>query len=236
MGTGRRPDPRRKKITHAHSTYMEVPNKTKHGGWKAGELYGLYCHHVGHTKPCADDVTNGALKCQYCEAGFNSEFRAYLPLWDREYQLRHVLIGEDFFEAADRIPFRGVVTLSRDASKRSPLRVSDEAMMVRLLPDGPPWDKPVNMLAICLTLWKDDALARWMSIPQPTTPAEKKATPTRSDGQPFSPMTAAAARRFAPPAKAPEPSLLGDAGDAVLRNAVAGKPSTNGHHKRKREE
>lgn len=232
MGRGRRPDPQKRKTVHQHSEYLAVDNKTKAGGWKAGEVYGLYCHHVGHTKPCVDDVTQGGLKCSLCEAGFDQVFRAYMPLWDREYQLRHVLVGEDFFEAADRIPFRHPLTLSRAASKRAPLRVSDEPMMVRLLPDGPPWDKPVNMLAVCLTLWKDDALSRWCMLDKTPTVSDTAVSPTKSDGKPFSPMTAAAARRFAaPPTVEGVDKALDDVQKRLLQRAAKTKAGTNGSGK-----
>ena len=232
MATGRKPDPRKRKTVHQHSEYLPVPNKTKAGGWKAGEVYGLYCHHAGHTRPCLDDVTKGALECPLCTARFDLIYRAYMPLWDREYQLRHVLIGEDFFEAADRIPFRHPLTLARDANKRSPLRVSDEPMMVRVLPDGPPWDKPVDMLSICLTLWKDDVLSKWMVGNRAALEDVKKETPLKSDGRPFGPMTAAAARRFAPPPTVESAEVALDEVTARLKKKAAGmKPSTNGNGK-----
>ena len=233
MARGRRPDPSRRKSCHQHSETLSVPNKTKAGGWKAGDLYGLYCHHVGHTKPCFDDITRGGLECSYCKAGFDQVYRAYMPLWDREYQLRHVLIGEDFFEAADRIPFRHPVTLSRDASKRAPLRVSDEPMMVRLLPDGPPWNQPVDMLAICLTLWKDDNLSRWMMLDK--TPKQNRGALPADTGQGDGLKTEykAAARRWAPPANN-EPHAIGDVANEATKKAIeASQPSSNGKHKLK---
>lgn len=234
MGRGRRPDPRKRKVAHASSTYLEVPNKTKAGGWKAGEVYGLYCHHVGNTKPCADDVTNGGLECSYCKLGIDQVFRAYLPLWDRDYNLRHVLIGQDVFEAADRIPFRHTMTLSRALASRAPLVVNDEPLFVRLLPDGPPWNAPVDMLTICLTLWNDDPITQWLKLEKLPTAVEKGNEQLKSNGEKFGPMTAAAARRFAPPVKPEEPSSVDDAAREALRKMVASaKPSGNGSHKPK---
>jgi hypothetical protein len=56
------------------------------------------------------------------------------------------------------------------------------------------------MLAVCLTLWKDLALAKWFEHELKEVPSDNPLSLTKSDGQPFGPMTAAAARRFASPA------------------------------------
>lgn len=233
MAKGQRPDPRKRKSVHAHSTYLEVKNGTKVGGWKAGELYGCYAHHVGHTKPCVDSITEGALKCTLCEAGFPQVFRAYLPLWDREYQLRHVLIGEEFFEATDRIAFRHPLTLSRVASMRSPLKCSDEPMMVRALPDGSPWDKEVEMLSVCLTIWKDETLARWVNLDKSIKASDNPLSLKKSDGKPFSPEYQAAARRAEQLAKASEPPLLADPVNRLITHVAETTHNGNGKPKPK---
>ena len=146
--------------------------------------------------------------------------------------MRHVLIGEDMFEAVDRIPFRHPLTLSRKASMRSPLTVSDEPMMVRAVPESTPWDKPVNMLAICLTLWKDDDLSRWFAIDRAEAMREASEPPLKSDGKPFSPPYAAAARRYAPPVKPEATRPASDEVDRLLKHAheasVNGKPKPKG--------
>lgn len=161
MATGKRPDARRRKTTHPHSTAFKVPCGTKECGYKAGEMFGCYTHRTHAAQPCVFDLTSGALQCPFCETNQASEWRGYVPIWDRDFTLRHALIGEAYFESVDLIPWHAQVVLSRAKNPISPLVIREEKMLTRELPNKAPWKDNVNMLAVCLTLWRNDALTRW---------------------------------------------------------------------------
>lgn len=167
MATGKRPDPRRRKTRHPHSNNFTVKCGEKHPGYKAGEMFGCYTHRTFAAQPCIYDITNGALQCPYCAAGLIPEWRGYVPIWDRDWALRHALIGEAYFETVDVIPFHAQVELSRGKNPISPLVIRQQAGMLRELPQRDPWKLEVNMLAVCLTLWKCDALTQWVEKNQP---------------------------------------------------------------------
>lgn len=187
MATGKKPDPKRAKAKHAHATYLKVGNGQQECGYKAGEIYGCYGHRTHAHQPCVLDITEGAISCPYCSAKMVPEWRGYLPVWDRDWTLRYCLIGEDHFPSADAIPHRAQVVISRAKNPISPLVVREELKLTRQLPDRPPWSEPVDMLSICLGLWKDAELSRWVEANktaaktdraaaevQPIDPSEKK--------------------------------------------------------------
>jgi hypothetical protein len=230
MARGKKPDPRKRKTAHPHSTHFKVLNKQRRGAWCAGEVFGCYTHRTHASSPCLDDLTEGALSCPYCKAGVECSWRGYLPVWDEDFQLCHALFGESMFEVLDMIPFRHPLTISRAAPVRSPLLIRAEPMLSRQLPDRSPWSEPVDILPILLTLWKCDELTVWYTRNPPA--ASAKPTPVKSDGKPFSPMTAAAAKKYTPPES---PSAAAEEDYDAVRNRlkqVARKlpASSNGHH------
>ena len=185
MSKGKAPDPKRRRKTHAHASYLAVKCGQKEAGYKAGELYGCYTHRTFAAQPCVADITNGELKCAWCASQMISEWRGYVPVWDRDWTLRYVLIGEDYYESVNAIPLHAQIAISRAKNPISPLVVREELSMTRKLPDRPPWKEPVDMLEICLTLWQQDALTRWIlshreapnaaeEVKQPEAAAEKK--------------------------------------------------------------
>lgn len=161
MATGKKPDPRKRKIQQPHASYLKVANGTKEPGYKAGELFGCYGHRTHANQPCRFDITDGALQCAYCGAGMVAEWRGYVPVWDRDWVLRYVLVNEEYFLSVDAIPIGAQVVMSRAKNPISPLVMRQETCLTRVLPDREPFSKPVNMLEICLLLWKDEALNRW---------------------------------------------------------------------------
>lgn len=167
MATGKRPDPRRRKNPHQHATYLKVGNGQQECGYKAGEIFGCYGHRTYAHMPCMLDLTDGEQSCPYCAARLVPEFRAYVPIWDRDWTLRYCLIGEDHFDSTDVIPHRAQVVVSRAKNPISPLVVREEIKLVRQLPDRAPWSDKVDMLAICLTLWKDPEVVQWYSKAKP---------------------------------------------------------------------
>jgi hypothetical protein len=140
-------------------------------------------------------MTETELQCPYCAAGLIPEWRGYVPLWDRDWVLRYVLIGEELFESVDIIPHRAQVKITRAKNPISPLVVRQETMLTRPLPDDEKFRVAVDMLAICLTLWKCDALTQWFRRNPPKKAELPKGTAVRPNGQPFSPYMQAAAKK-----------------------------------------
>lgn len=234
MASGKKPDPRRKKTHAPHSTYMKVENGKKIGAWMAGELYGCYAHRTYATQPCIANITDDALPCPLCAGGLIPEWRGYVPLWDVDWTLKHVLINEEYYESVNAIPFRAKVSVSRAKNPISPLVVREEVMLTRELPAGSPWTCPVVMLPICLTLWKQPELTRWCEAnrllamgPQcaepaaPSKPIKMPAPAVKKTGKPYTAPNKDGAELVNIPAIA----------ERLKAVAMKGETSTNGKHK-----
>lgn len=234
MGSGKKPDPRRKKFQAPHSTYLKVECGKTYGGWSAGEYYGCYAHRVGNTKPCCANITDDAMECPYCVSGMEAVWRAWVPVWDVDWTLRHVLIGEEIAPSVDAIPFRAKVSLSRHKNPISPMVVREDAKSVnRELPAVLPWAWPVPMLAVCLVLWDIPALTRWCEDKN-LLALGAPAAPTLPDAKPIKmPAKANVAKAF----KASEVkeievgALLNGTLNRVKALEAAGKVTPNGKHK-----
>lgn len=163
MARGRKPDPSKKKIQQPHASYLKVTCGTKEPGYKAGEMYGCYGHRTHANQPCVSDITECALQCPYCAANMCPEWRGYVPVWDRDFVLRYVLVNEEYFISVDAIPIGAQVVMSRAKNPISPLVMRQETCLTRQLPACEPFNKPVDMLSICLLLWKNEALNRWFA-------------------------------------------------------------------------
>lgn len=217
MASGKKPDPSRRKNNALHASYLAVKNGEKHGAYMAGELFGCYTHRTFAAQPCVSDLTNDEIECPYCKAGQVPEWRGYVPLWDRDWTLRYVLISEELFASVDVIPFHGRVSVSRAKNPISPVVIREEAMLVRDLPQRAPWKDAVAMLPICLTLWKNAALTAWFSNHKPLAlgavekPAEKPAKAYKGPGK-------------------DEPEAVDFDALANRIKAKFVKPSTNGKH------
>jgi len=162
MATGAKPDPGKRKTGSLHASYLRVANGQQERGYKAGEVYGCFGHRTYVHKPCAREITSSELPCAFCAAGLVPEWRGFLPLWDRDWGLRYVLIGYDYFETADAIPFRAQLTVTRHKNPISPVVPRAEKCLTRELPEKAPWNEPIDMELLCLTLWKEPALEKWI--------------------------------------------------------------------------
>ena len=233
MSTGRRPDPRRKKSATIHGTYLKVPNGGKEVGYLAGELYGCYGHRTHAHQPCLHDLTEGALTCQYCAAGMVPDWRGYVPLWDRDYTLRYVLIGEEYYESVNMIPHRAQIVVTRAKNPISPLVIrAGELVLTRGLPDREPWASEVDMSALCRVLWKCGALDAWWALTQAKQLPGVGSSPPLSPAK-FSPMMRAAAKRVN---GLTEPKTINEVFvEAIRRGDAPPEPKPNGKHKAKRE-
>lgn len=196
----------------------------------AGQIYGCYSHRTHATQPCVEDITEGHHKCPWCKAGMVPEWRGWVPLWDRDWCLRYVLINESYFPSVDAIAHRAQVMCSRGKNPISPMVVREETTMVRALPDRAPWSSPVKMLDVCLTLWKCELLVRWYDKHPLVMNEEAEKEPLKSDGKPFSDGMKAAAKKWSGKGDK-EPALL-DTHEAVnrLKAHVRIEESKNGKH------
>src|SRR5262245_26285969 len=167
MSTGSRPEKGSLEKRTVHATYLKVPNGGMECGYKAGEMHGVVGHRTHAHQPCVRDITKGKLECPYCAAGLQPVWRGYVPLWDRDWTLRYVLIGKEYFETVDVIPHRSQLVLTRAKNPISPIVIRQELKLVRNLPDKEPWSSPVDMEEICLTLWKNAELEQWVRSNRP---------------------------------------------------------------------
>ena len=230
MSAGKKPDPRRRKTSTPRSTNFKVPNGTKELGYKAGEVYGCYGHRVHAHQPCLHELTDGELQCPLCTARIDLVWRGYVPIWDRDFTLRHALIGEDYFESVDMIPFRAQLILSRDKTPISPLviRAGDVATF-RQLPEKAPWNVPIDMFAVCRVLWKSAEVDAWFAA------TNGRQLDTVGDAKPLDPATmnpmirkaADRANRMSDPNSANARTI-----DQWRKTGQLPAPSTNGKHKK----
>jgi len=232
MAKGKRPSGGQRPTRHPHTTYLKTANGEKHSCWKAGEIYGCPGHRTYTHQPCIAQLTDGALVCPYCKSGIETVFRAYVPVWDQDWTLRHALIGEDIFESVDAIPHLDPVCVTRGKNPISPLIIRPQENLLRPPPRRAPWDKEVDMLAVCLTLWQDEMLAKWFATHKPAEEPKSKAEPKKSNGKPFSPMTRKAAERYSPPAdERAEQVEYEQVVNRLKQNAAKLPPASNGNGK-----
>lgn len=163
MATGRKPSPGRKKNCVPHATHLKVPNGGKEHGFKAGELYGVNGHRTHAHQPCVWDISEGELQCPYCAAGLDLVWRGYLPVWDRDWTLRYVLVNEEYFMSVDAISIRGQLVITRAKNPISPIVVREEKHQFKALPDQVPYNTDICMRDICMLLWKNEPLNRWFA-------------------------------------------------------------------------
>ncbi len=195
-------------------------------------MYGCYGHRVHAHQPCLFRLTKGELNCKLCAANIALEWRGYVPIWDRDFTLRHALISEDYHESVDMIPFRAQVILTRDKPRMSPLviRAGDIATF-RSLPEKLPWSKEIDMYAVARVLWKNAEVDAWYSSTSGRQlSAVGEANPL--DVADMSPMIRAAAgraNRMSDPA-----SVNARAIDQWRKSGEVPEPSGNGHHKKKK--
>lgn len=228
MATGRKPASGRKKTNQPHATNLKVPNGGKEAAYKAGEMHGVNGHRTHAHQPCVWDITEGEMKCPYCEAGLDLVWRGYVPLWDRDWTLRYVLVNDEYLYSVDAIPVRAQVVVSRAKNPISPIVVREEKHGFKALPDTPPFNVDICMRDICLLLWKNEALNRWYaktdtaalmaSLPKPIG-MKMPAKVNQADDQ------AARLLRHAAEAKARESGEVEQLGGVINRLT---KPSENG--------
>lgn len=218
---------------HVHFGYVSTaPGKPWHA-WCAGPCYWCIAHTAGRSKPCLRWLTGGALSCPRCAAPKEPEEIGYQPLY-RDIDGRPVMVIVHSYsrEQVDALKFRQQVIVGRGLDPADPV-------MVSAVPGKQAWyhstlaerQVPADLTDTLLRVWQIPELVAWYRAQSDTAVSLTPDDVRRSDGKPFDPMHAAAARRFAPPAAAP--TAAGELFDGTLSGALARTKSaeTNGKHK-----
>lgn len=124
-------------------------------------MHGVNGHRAGTHQPCVWDLTEGKSQCPFCAAKLPLVWRGYVPLWDRDWALRYVLINQEYMLSVDAIPRGSQVVIYRAKNPISPLIIREEKHGFRALPDKPPFTTPIDMRQICQLLWQNDVVNRW---------------------------------------------------------------------------
>lgn len=141
--------------------YCDIANGAQVVGWKAGAYVGVETHFHGGTKPCRHDMSDSALSCPMCAAGFPATWRGYCPFYDRDYQRRFVLISEDYREGYADIPLHAPIKLTRGKGSREPVVIRSEVWRTQPLPLTDGRDAEVDLTGFLLRMWRDVELEQW---------------------------------------------------------------------------
>lgn len=219
-------------------SYYGVPSGTKSsfGAWLAGPVYWAQAHEhtkaAPGTKPCLDWMTDGALRCPRCRPHTVPTWIGWVPLYrEEDHKPILVLIHESAMDLVAGLSYPVRVLVGR-CDDTSSVFVKRAESQIAFKTENDQRKCPVDLTANLLTMWALPQLDEWLMLQRHEARSE---APVKSDGEPFGPMTAAAAQKYAAPADDGGPSA--ETFDAVrerLRNRAADlKPSVNGKHKPK---
>jgi hypothetical protein len=182
-------------------------------------------------------MTHGELLCERCNDLSPPIDIGYLPLY-REQDGRpcFVVLHDYTRDVVDGLKLHQRVIVGREGEQA-------DGVWVSVAPNPRPlyqstraeFNRAADLTQSLLRVWGIPELVEWYNrtqareseiVPVPVPPV------TKSDGKPFDPMHAAAARRFAPPVEVEQTSGADAAREALKRiQEQAAKPSTNGKHK-----
>lgn len=211
--------------------YLPVPNGAQAVGWIAGPTVGVWSHHRGGTKPCRHTMSDSALSCGLCADGEPPVWRGYVPLYDRDYCRRFVLISEDYEEAVRELTLHAPVKLQRGKGSREPVTIRFEQWRVQPLALGEGRNAAADITPFLLRMWKDAELEQWYySRDIPLAQGSASSHANRLDGVGLAPPDPAAKRDNRSGADILAAALAGSGlgGD----DAPAPPPSKNGRHKK----
>lgn len=146
------------------------PPKKELKAYTAAPLFTLVAHQLKQlTKPCLHRMTYGELACPYCEAKLRRVFKGYLALFSEQTPTHRyvILLSKTACQAlGDPPPWTPVtvfnpgtadhrpVMVARDASRRDTTRAKRLASQ-----------RPHDIRAYLLNLWKNKELAAWAGVP-----------------------------------------------------------------------
>lgn len=254
MSISKEPKAAPKKGGHHHWDYLPVENGKSEVAYLAGPTCGVYVHDGQPSKPCRREMTDSELVCPYCETGDEPRWKGYVPLYDRDYQRRLLLISQGVRESVKEINHLDQVRCSRAKSSKASVIIRAETWTPKQCPRGDGRDVPADIEPVLFTIWKDAVLREWwvrkemekisvqpvvvsdkpVSLPPKQKPPRK---PAPAPTPPSAEMTMAEmypglAGFGRPPSTEPAsmtPSL--EATEAALKRRGKISPSLNGKHK-----
>jgi len=216
-------------------TRVQTGLKNTFSAFLAGDPYWSLAHEhtqkTPGTKPCLQFLTDGAVRCPRCRPQTCPTWIGWVPLYrEADHWPILVIVHESAMDLLHGLSYPAHVLVGRvDDNSGVFVKRSDSALSFRT--ENAQRQRPRDISADLLTMWGLPELEEWlMSQGRGARPA-----PLKSTGEPFGPMTQAAAQKYTPPddqGGAREASY-----DAVLdrlkNDAAKLAPATNGKHKPK---
>lgn len=173
MSTGFRPEPSERKQSVGRWLYLPIANGASVGAYTAGPIALAPTHYVNQTRPCRAKMSHAKLVCPFCETHQEVTWRGYVPLYDRDFVRRFVLISLDYLEAAELVELHQQVKCVRGKNKRDAVIVRGEQWTPTALPVTQERRDPQDIWPFLLRMWKDQELAievrRIQAAPLPGT-------------------------------------------------------------------
>lgn len=213
-------------------------------GWCACEPYFCKAHEVPRTfgteikkitKPCLGWITNGALRCPWCKPFVTVPWVAYVFLY-REVDTKPVcvIVHDSAFDLLEKLNYAHYAIVGREVGEANSVYVrlalgQKELRSVR--PSRQCAADPTNSL---LTMWALPELVEWYAKQAEASDSPvslPKGTAVRENGEPFTAMNQAAAKKNGAPV------VSSEEGRRVVNRLAGGigkpdaQPSTNGKHK-----
>lgn len=159
--------------------------------WLAGPIVGVEVHYAHGSRACRRCITDGGMKCAFCESQIPTTWRGYVPLWDEQGIKCVTLIGQRYLPLAQEIPHLSPVLVTKTKRQGCPIRVEASGWSSGKPPITGPEMGAQDLRPWLLRLWKDKELADWLKDHPDTLPATiEEAEPVK-----VSPMLRAAASR-----------------------------------------
>lgn len=223
--------------SHEHFTNWSIGCGEKHYAYVAGRCQWFVCHPSERSKPCTHWMTKGDVPCKRCAQKKPVCQLGYLPVWrGTDWRPKFVILYQPEREHVDKLKLHQRVIIFRERDRGSTLTIrpalETEPAFVTTL-EHRKW--PQDIWFTLLTVWDIPELTSWVaSVCEPSDNAlSQPQPPVKSDGEPFSPMTAKAVEKYAPPdePKSESDELFKEAGNRLLSRVRKGEANGNGKHK-----
>lgn len=141
--------------------YLDVPCGGSAVGFMGGRYVGVWCHTVHkRSKPCRLRMSEGALSCPHCSR-LELVWRGYVPIYDREYVWRFVVINADYRESVGEIERFTQVKMFRGKQATAPIVIRAENWRTLAIPRSTDRTAEPELVPALLRMWKDDELSAW---------------------------------------------------------------------------
>lgn len=221
-----------------HFSYTGTRCASRWEAWIAGPAVWIVAHTKGRSKPCLRLMTGGVLPCPRCAQIEPPQEIGYQPLYrGSDGKPVVVIVYADERQYTDAFVLHQLVVVGREADQ-------SDSVFLRLSLKATQYHSTLSQRMVSadcteslLAMWAIPEWTLWCrsAAPQKThrEPLPPAPAPVRNDGSEYSEMTAAAARRWAPP-PAVESEAEPDYIQAALdRAALKSKQSVNGNGKPK---